>query len=188
MPRFLPLRSVLRSARFWRGAVLAAVLAPAVAVPAARATSFKDIQVGIRGIAFLTDPPRGRVEVAIIRDAQSRSSEQDAEAIEGWVAAAGTDKLDLVPRLVDIRDLDRTGPVRIAIVASGLEPYFGRILAFAQRNGTLTITADLACVRSGNCILGVTTEPNVEVIVNRRTSLACGLDFVRSFRMMVKEY
>lgn len=183
-----PLPTILRLARSWRLAVLAAALAAALAVPAARATSLKDIQVGIRGIEFLTDPPRGRVPVAIIRDPQNRGSEEDAEAIEGWVTAAGSDKIDLVPTLVDVRDLDRAPPVRIAIVARGTEPYFDRILAFARRNGTLTITADLACVRSGDCILGVATDPSVEVVVNRRTSLACGLDFVRAFRMMVKEY
>jgi hypothetical protein len=171
----------------WCVAVAAAVFGLFPPQPCA-ATSLKDIQVGIRGVEFLTDPPRGRVEVAIIRDPQNKGSEQDAEAIEGWVVAASTDKIDLAPILVDIRDLDRAPPVRIAIVARGLEPYFDQILAFARHNGTLTITADLACVRSGNCILGVVTEPNVEVIVNRRTSLDCGLDFVRAFRMMVKEY
>jgi hypothetical protein len=156
---------------------------------AAHATSLKDLQVGIRGIDFLTTPPRGQTSVAIILDTQNRDSQLDARAIAAWLTSSihGT-KAELIPTLVDIRDLDTAPPAKVAIIASGLDSSFGRILAYAQKNATLTITADLACVRNGACVLGVTTDPTVEVVLSRQASAACGVDFLRAFRMMVKEY
>jgi hypothetical protein len=164
--------------------VLACLLA--APLPAA-ATSLKDIEIGIRGIAFMSDPPRGRVEVAVIQDGQNRASVQDAHAIAGWIAASRNAKIELVPVQVDVRDLDGAA-YKVAVVAQGQETHFARILDFAKRNGTLTITADLACVRTGACVMGIASEPNVEVVVSRDASAACGIGFVRAFHMMVKEY
>lgn len=153
------------------------------------ATSLKDIQVGIRGVEFLTQPPRGQVPVAIIADGRSKVSQQDAAAIMGWLVSVGHGaKVELIPEVVDIADLASAQPYRVAIVASGLEASFARIGDYARAHGTLTITADLNCVRLGNCVLGVSTEPGVEVLLSRQASQAAGVEFVRAFRMMVKEY
>lgn len=155
----------------------------------AAATSTKDLQVGVRGVDFLAEPLRGRIPVAVVHDPANRASQQDALAIAAWLTASGRSaKVELVPMLVEVQDLDRAPPYRVAIIASGLEANFGRILDFARRNVTLTITADLACVRSGACVLGIATEPAVEVIVSRQASAVCGVEFQRAFRMMVKEY
>ena len=173
---------------------LAPMLALAFAVAAglataAGATSLKDLQVGIRGVEFLTEPPRGQVPVAIIQDSQNKASQQDAHAIIGWLAGMSRSaKVEFVPVVVDARDLDTAPQYRVAIVAGGVDAHFVKVLDYARRHGTLTITADISCVRSGNCVLGVATEPSVEVVVSRQASLACGVDFVRAFRMMVKEY
>ena len=144
--------------------------------------------MAVRGADFLSTPLRGQVPVAVIHNPDNKASLGDAQSIMAWLAAAKTGKTELVPMLVDVNRLDATVPVRIAVVAGGLGAYFAKILDFAQRNNTLTITADLTCVTSGSCVLGVATEPNVEVIVSRQASAACGVDFVRAFRMMVKEY
>ncbi|MGE5503070.1 MAG: hypothetical protein ACM31L_01480 [Actinomycetota bacterium] len=171
----------------WLRIAPAVVLAAALGCGPAGATSLKDIEIGIRGINFLNDPPRGRIEVAVIQDGQNRASVQDAQAISGWIAANRNPKVELVPVAVDVRDLD-AARYKVAIVALGQEAHFPRILDFARRNGALTITADLACVRSGSCVMGINSEPNVEVIVSRQASAASGIGFVRAFHMMVKEY
>jgi hypothetical protein len=182
-----PARHSLRTRfRRWTAATLAVCLQ--VLPAGAGATSLKDIQVGIRGVEFLADPPRGQVEVAIIGDPHNKASIQDAQSIIGWLGAAKGGKVEFVPTMTDVRGLEKAPPMRVAIVAAGMEAHFAAILDYARRNNTLTITADLACVKSGNCVLGVATDPNVEVIVSRQASTTCGVDFVRAFRMMVKEY
>jgi hypothetical protein len=171
-------------------ALVALLVALVLGLPGwAAATSTKDLQVGVRGVDFLADPPRGKVPVAVVYDAASKASQQDAQAISSWLTASarGT-KAELVPILLEVQDLDRAPAYRVAIIANGLEASFSRILDFARRNVTLTITADLACVRSGACVLGIATEPAVEVIVSRQASTICGVEFQRAFRMMVKEY
>jgi len=185
MPAPAPNRRIRSFRRRWIAALIACLLAPP---GAAAATSLKDIQIGIRGVEFMVDPPRGQVEVAIIDDGQNKASVQDAQSIVGWLAAAKGTKVEFVPMLTDVHGLEKAASFRIAIIAAGMESHFAEILDFARRHNTLTITADLACVRIGACVLGVATEPNVEVIVSRQASATCGVDFVRAFRMMVKEY
>lgn len=168
---------------------LSALLFLSVGGAPAAATTLKDIQVGIRGIEFLSAPLRGEVAVAVIHDPRSKASLQDAQAILGWLSTAARNvKAELMPILVDIHELDQAPAYRVAIVARGVEPQFAKVSEFARRSGTLTITAELACVHIGSCVLGIATEPAVEVIVSRAASTASGIDFVRAFRMMVKEY
>ncbi len=52
----------------------------------------------------------------------------------------------------------------------------------------MTISAELSCVRTGICAVGIAGTPHVEVIVNRQLSAMSGVDFAEAFRMMVTEY
>jgi hypothetical protein len=184
--RFIPVPSKT-SGRL--GRLLAVAWLAMMPVAEAAATSLKDLQIGIRGVSFLTEPPQGRIPVAVIHDGQSRSSQQDAAAIAGWLAAEGrTARVELQPVLVDIRELGSAQAFRVAFISAGMTGHFQAISDYARQNGTLTITADLACVKAGGCVLGVTSDPAVEVTLSRQASQASGVDFVRAFRMMVKEY
>lgn len=167
--------------------MVAALLA--VGAPQAWGTTLKDLQIGVRGIEFLTDPPRGQTSVAVIQDGRSRESVQDAQAILAWLATAVRGgKAELVPTLVDVQELAAAPPFRIAIVTGGVDGGFERIQSYARKNGTVTISADLDCVRTAACVLGARAEPSVEVVISRQASAANSVDFVRAFRMMAKEY
>jgi hypothetical protein len=93
-----------------------------------------------------------------------------------------------LPVLVDIQDLSSVEGVRVGFVASATEAGFGTILELARKNGMLTISSDLSCVRSGRCTVGVSSAPRVEVIVSRQVSQESGVNFTEAFRMMVTEY
>ncbi len=153
------------------------------------ATSLKDVKVGVRVFDFVTNLPRGKTNLGIIYDPQRRDSADDAQSILNWFASGAVDnRMGLVPELVDVRRLSEVPGLRAAILADGNEPYFDVIFDYARKNGTLTISSDLACVRDGKCSVGVSSQPRVEVIVSQKASVSCGIQYSEAFRMMVTEY
>jgi hypothetical protein len=127
--------------------------------------------------------------LAVIYDSRNKESLDDARNIMSWLSAApGGAKTSLLPVLLDAHTLDEVRNVRVAFVASATETDYGAITDFARKNGVLTISSELSCVRAGICIVGVTSAPRVEVILNRQLSQASGVEFTEAFRMMVTEY
>jgi hypothetical protein len=153
------------------------------------ATTFKDVQIGLRVVDFLVNPPLQQSSVAIIFDSHSRESREDAENMMTWLSSGvGGAKTSLSPVLVDVRDLGGTRGIRVGFVATATESGYDAILEFARRNGALIISAELSCVRNAKCTVGVASAPRVEVIVNREVALESGVNFTEAFRMMVTEY
>jgi len=127
--------------------------------------------------------------LAIIYDAQNKASADDALMIQNWVnSGVSSAKAELIPRLIDVHQLEAEPGLRIAIVASGTETSFGLILNYAIKNQTLAISSDLSCVRAGKCAVGIVSTPRVEVIINRAVATSCSVEFSEAFRMMVREY
>ncbi len=152
------------------------------------ATTLNELKVGIRVVDFMASPPRGKTPLALIYDPQVRGSSEDAQSLLNWLNGnMGVSKAELVPMLVDIRQLDENPNFRVGFIAAGMETHYGRIFDYARRNRTLTISADLACVRAGKCTVGVAGAPRVEVIISQMAALSCGIEFTEAFRMMVTE-
>jgi hypothetical protein len=153
-----------------------------------RATTLNELKVGIRVIEFMSNPPRGKVSLALIYDPQVKASVDDAQSLLHWLTdSGGTGKSELVPILADVRQLDEGTTFRIGFVAAGMETHYAQIFEYARRNQTLIISADLSCVRAGKCTVGVAGAPRVEVIISQRAALSCGIEFTEAFRMMVTE-
>jgi len=155
---------------------------------AAWATSLNELKVGVRVVDFMIAPPQAPTSVALIYDGQEKSSTDDALALAGWLTTLRSGaKRDFLPTLVDIHRLDDNANFPIAFIAAGMEAHYGRVLDYARRNHTLTISADLSCVRSGKCAVGVVGAPRVEVVISQQAADACGIAFTEAFRMMVTE-
>jgi hypothetical protein len=153
------------------------------------ATTLNELKVGVRVFDFMVLPPHGKTPLAVIYDGQNRASLEDARAIQGWVnSGVASGKAELIPSLVDARELDEAPDFRLAIVANGSHAFDTRILAYAQKKQTLTISSDLACMQAGKCVVGIVGSPRVEVIINREAAASCGITFAEAFRMMVREY
>jgi hypothetical protein len=45
----------------------------------------------------------------------------------------------------------------------------------------------MGCVRSGRCVVGVSTSPRVEIVVSRAAAKAAGVSFSQAFRVMIRE-
>jgi hypothetical protein len=173
-----------------RACALGSILLTCLLGPSACfATTLKDVQIGVRVVDFLVDPPSPKSSLVIIFDSGSKESQEDARNIMTWLSAeSGGAKTSLLPVLLDVHKLDNALAVRVGFVAAGTEDSYAAILEYARKNGAVTISSDLSCVRSGKCTVGVTSAPRVEVIVNRQVSLASGVHFTEAFRMMVTEY
>lgn len=155
----------------------------------AGATTLSELQVGVRVIGFLANPPAGPTEVAILFDGQNKASFDDAQTIYRWMGQISTaGRIELVPVL---RDLRRTGDPgdkeRVAFLASGTTSYYSTVFEHARHAGTLLMSADMGCVLADKCAVGVTSAPRIEVVISRDAARDCHIAFSEAFRMMVTE-
>lgn len=170
-------------------AAAAVSLAVAGGAPAWAATGQKDVQVAAKTFGF-TDPAlSGTVKVGLVYDAANPASQAEAEAVrgilgEGLKAGAAT----LVPVMVPVGQLDGAlGDVRVVFVMGGMAAHYDRIFAATQARKLLSVSTDAGCVRAGRCVMGVASEPKVEIIVNKAAAEASSVAFSPAFRMMISE-
>jgi hypothetical protein len=51
----------------------------------------------------------------------------------------------------------------------------------------MTVSTDMACVQSGQCVMGVQSAPSVRIVVNRGAAGASSVSFAAAFAMMIEE-
>lgn len=148
----------------------------------------KDFQVMARALGFMTNGPKGTVDVAIVHtpeDPASLVEAQAAQAVLGEGLKAGA--LTLRPVMVPAGDLGKLAGVGAIFVTPGTDAQQDAILAAAKTSGTIMITTDRKCVEAGKCTMFVATAPKVEIIVNKATAAAMNISFDSAFKMMIKE-
>jgi hypothetical protein len=154
-----------------------------LAVPALADTS-KDIQVAGRALSFLENGPTGHVVIGVVYDPAKAASVAQKDAV---MAALGSG--------LDAGSLTLTGkPVEVGAISGGVAALyltsgvnFAAAASAAKAHKLITISADNACVSSGECVMGVSTTPKVEIKVNRAAAAAIGVSFKSAFRMMITE-
>ena len=151
----------------------------------------KDLQVAARSLAFLTGRDVGRLRIAILYAPDVPASKEEADRL---VAAIGTSlstaRVTLVPVspvLLSVGSLPELDGRDVAFVTSGLERYQAAIGQAAAARKIVTVTADFSCVTSGHCVMGVHSEPRVQVVINRAAALATATQFAPGFRLLVNE-
>jgi hypothetical protein len=77
------------------------------------------------------------------------------------------------------------GGAEVLFVTRGVN--YAAVGAEARARRVITIGSDIACVRSGACVIGISTDPTVEIIVNHTAAAAVGASFKAAFRMMIQE-
>ena len=165
--------------------MLACLLSPI----AAGATSPKDIKIGVHVIDFVTNPPAGKNAIGVLYDSKVKESADDAQVIlDALSVSLPHGATAPKPILVDIRDLDDAQTLRAVVVADHMKQHFDKVSAFGHRTGALILSADLECVRSNKCTVGIASSPRVEVILSSKQAQASGIQFSEAFRMMVTEY
>ncbi len=158
-------------------------------VPAAAQTTAKDVEVAARAVAFLASKPSGVQATAIVYAPDNAESKADADAIAKILAGGVTaTKVTLgTPKMVAVTDLGSLAGIPVVFIARGLSSRHAAIASAAATQKALTVTSDLDCVRSGNCVVGIQAQPSVQILISKQASQATGQSFSSAFLMMAKE-
>jgi hypothetical protein len=142
--------------------------------------SAKDMDVIAKAIEFISNGPSGDVKVDIIYDSSNPASVADANAAAAMLASGvSSGKVKLTGKKVE-------GPSggKVAYIAKGAESKASALNA----KKVITVSADPECARSGQCVLGVTSSPKVEIHVSSAAAKSAGVEFGSAFRMMITEH
>jgi len=148
----------------------------------------KDVQVMARALGFTENPPTGEVNIGIVfapGNPQSAKEADDLKAMLGAGLKAGN--LTLKPVMIKIDELAGAGDVAAFLLTEGVGADGAKIGAEAKSKKKPCVTIDMAQVQSGACVMGIKSEPKVEIVVNKAAAADSGVSFAASFRMMITE-
>jgi len=137
----------------------------------------------------MNNRPSGVLSVAVVYDPASSESKADAESIKSNIdSGVGVPSgLKMTSRLVSISGIDKLTDVRLAFLASGISPAGFDSVSKAASSGMLTISTDIACVRTNKCVLGIVSKPRVAIYYSPAAAEAAHINFASAFLMLVKQ-
>lgn len=170
------------------GMMLLALEAASIPSGYARAdVTDKDLQVMARALGFIEKPPTGDVVVGIVYAPGNPQSAKEAQDIQKLIGDGLKGRaVTLKPLLVKIDDVG-SADVGAFLLTEGVGADGSKLAAIDKSKQKICMTVDMAQVQSGACLLGVKSEPTVEIVVNKAAAADSGVSFAASFRMMIKE-
>lgn len=137
----------------------------------------------------MNDRPSGTINVAIVYDSTGPESKADAESIKNKIdnGIGVPSGLKLTSKLISISELDKLADVKLVFLASGVPPAGFEPVSKASSSGILTISTDLACVRTNKCVLGIESKPRVSIYYSPVAAESAHISFVSAFLMLVKQ-
>jgi len=162
-------------------------LTVAVSLPfpaAAASLSAKDALIIVKALGFLEPAPAGGV-VAILYgpDGASKTDAADIAGLfgSGLASSGGT----VTAKPVDAAGLgDGTGYIAVIVAAGGS---LDAAMAATKAHNIPCVTAALADVQAGHCVMSVQTDTRVVITVNRAVAQAVGVHFAASLAMLIHE-
>ena len=150
--------------------------------------SAKDAQVLGRTMSFVGDGITGVAVVGIAFAADSPASRREAEAIRAVVGdELLTGRVRLRTRLVPLNQLATVDGIDALLVTSGLVASTAVLAGVARRLSIPTLSTDMACVEVADCVVGFSSDPTVQIVIDRGAADRAGVSFVQAFRMLVRE-
>ena len=152
--------------------------------PAFAETTVKDIMVAVRTIGFIINPPMGKVDLAVIYDPEKPLSVMDRdlvwETIDGGTAVGDNIVRSVAIPISDVKELSN---YKFVLITTDLENYIGDINKIINQKGIVSFSTNLNYVKNGQCVLGVVSEPKVQLFLSKINK---GI-FTIYFRMMTTE-
>lgn len=157
-------------------------------LPAQADVTRTDVQVAARALSFVADPLSGTVRVGIVYSDGSARSLREARSLRSILGSGfRMGNLELIPVLIESAAA-ATADVDLFFLTEYLtEAQTPQLLGDSTGRRILCITTDLEQVRNGACIMGVRSQPKVEVFVNRAAAAASDITFSTVFRVMITE-
>ena len=144
----------------------------------------KDIEVAARTFKFIDGAPKGSATMGIVVDASVAESAAQGDALMSALGGGAVAGLTITPKIIAPGAADG---VDLIFVTNGLGAAHGDIAAAAKAQGVMTFSTDMSCVEAQNCVMGVQSEPKVQIVVSRSASSAVGLTMNQALKMMVEE-
>jgi hypothetical protein len=168
---------------------LAASILAAASAPAAKAQfNAKDGQILGRTLGYSGDGMTGVAVVGIVFAPGNQASQQEAELVRTVIGGGlATGRIQLRARLVPVEELPVVTGLAALYVTSGLEESAEAVSSAAQRLRAPTVSANLGCVEAGRCVVGFSSEPTVQILINQGAAERTGVHFLQAFRMLVRE-
>lgn len=165
-------------------AIIAASAALAGLSPGlASASPAKSIQVAGRVLTFLKNAPSGTTVVGVVFDRSNPDSVAEKNAIMAGIGGGySVGGATIVGKPMEEGAI---GGVKALFITHGVD--YAAVGADARAKHIITIGSDLACVQSGACVVGISTDPTVQIVVNHTSAAAVGASFRAAFRMMIEE-
>ncbi len=150
--------------------------------------SAKDGQILGRTLGYVGEGITGDVIVGIVFAAGNRASQQEADVIRTVIGdGLATGRVRLRVRLVPVEQLAGATGLNALYLTSGVAENTDAIFTAARRLQAPIISTDLACVESGRCVVGFSSEPTVQILINQGAAERAGVHFLQAFRMLVRE-
>ncbi|ADG08597.1 hypothetical protein B7G68_00355 [Caulobacter segnis] len=169
-----------------KSGAIALIIAASMTPLAAHADAAKDIVIAGRALTFLENGPTGKVVMGVVFDPSKPASvaEKNAvmAAIGGGLAAGG---VTLTGKAIEAGDASGAAGVGALFVTTGANG--GAVVSAAKAKKIITIGSDVSCATSGACVMSVSGDPKVEIVVSRSAAAAAGAVFKAAFRMMIRE-
>lgn len=172
-----------------------ALMAAALALPTdARAQQgaqqgTSELQVAGRALSFVWPTVPDEVRLGIVHDPRSAASLLQAQALAGAMGPGlRTGSKTIVPVLIPIQETARLGEVDAVFLTGGLSAGHMRAFAGAKPDGIACITTTMDYVAAGLCMIGIRTEPDVEIGFSSAAAEASGLRVDAALRLMSRQF
>lgn len=168
-------------------AALAALMCGAfVSAPAHAEFTLKAVQVMARILGFMNQPPPAQVSLGLVYDPAAPASQKQAENLRGQLGTGyKAGNFTMVPKLVKIGDVS-SASVNVFVLMDGVGGA-AKMADVIKAKKIPCFTGDIAQVNGGACLAGITTDPKVDIQLNRALAAASGINFGSAFHMMISE-
>lgn len=148
----------------------------------------KDGQILGRTLGYVGDGMTGVAVVGVVFVNSNAASRQEAQLVQTVIGdGMVTGRIRLQARLVEVEQLATVTGVQALYVTSGIAGNMAAVVRAAQQLRVPTVSIDSACVLAGDCVVGFSSEPTVQIILNQGAAERIGVHFLQAFRMLVKE-
>ncbi|TAL04369.1 MAG: hypothetical protein EPO08_01565 [Rhodospirillaceae bacterium] len=157
-------------------------------LPAWAAATQSDLVIAARALGFMENGPKGDVTVGIVYDPTSNQSVQDADGVQKILSEGlKVGNLTLKPVMVKTDEI-AAAKVGLFFLTEGVGGDGMKVAVVEKTKHIPCVTVDLPQVRNGACVMGVQSQPKVEILVNRAAAADSGMTFAAVFRMMITEF
>ncbi len=174
---------------YLRKATLACCAALLFAPSVSFATDALDISIGLKILLLMKERYSGPIPVAVIYNPAVPSSVSDAESIKKNIDQ-GTgipEELKFSAYLVSLNHAEKLAGAKVAFMADNLSSDgISSVCDAAGKQGILTISSNINCVRANQCVVGIISKPRIEIYYSPLAAEASHLTFSSAFIMLVK--